>query len=127
MNFFTPDLQQNIIHTIYALFVHNYIVFAYFFGFLVSVFIAIKKPSRFAVLLILGFAVLTFSFEYDKHIVEGLREQTVQSLITEEPHYRTQRLINLVISEALPVAFYLFGWILIYWAIVSEGLKKKRK
>ena len=123
----SPDLQQNLIHTVYALFVHNYIVFAYFFGFLISVLISIFRPSRFSVLLMLGFAVLTFSFEYDKHIIEGLRQQTLQSLITYKPHYRAQRLVDLVISELLPVVFYLTGWFLIYLAVLLEGFRKKRK
>ena len=127
MNPVTPDLQQSIIHTIYALFIHNYIVFAYFFGFLLSVFVSVKKPSRFSVLLMLGFAVLTFSFEYDKHIIEGLRQQTLQSLTTAEPHLRFQRGISVLITEVFPVVFYLLGWGLIFVAFVTEGLKKPGK
>lgn len=121
-----PDLQQNLIHTLYALFIHNYIVFAYFFGFLLSVIISIIRPSRFSILLLLGFAILTFSFEYDKHIIEGFRQQTLQSLITEKPHYRLERLIDLIISEILPIIFYLLGWGLIYLALFLEGIKKKK-
>lgn len=118
------ELQQNIIHTIYALFIHNYIVFAYFFGLLFSLYLAIKSPSRFAVFLSIGFALLTFSFEYDKHIVAGLREQTINSLITAEPHYRLQRWLNILISEVLPILFYLVGWVMIYIALFLKGFKK---
>lgn len=127
MNPLSPDLQQNVVHTIYALFVHNYIVFAYFFGFLLSVFISIKKPSRFSIFMLLGFAILTFSFEYDKHIVDGLREQTLQSLITDQPHLRLQRTIGAIVSEVLPIFFYLLGWGLIFTAITFKGLKKSAK
>jgi hypothetical protein len=127
MNPVTPDIQQSIIHTIYALFIHNYIVFAYFSGFLLSVFVSIKKPSRFSTLLLLGFAVLTFSFEYDKHIIDGFRQQTLQSLSTVEPHLRFQRGISVLITDVLPVAFYLLGWGLIFIAFVAEGLKKTEK
>jgi len=123
----TPDLTQNMVHTVYALFVHNYIVFAYFFGFLLAVMLSLKRPSRFAILLMLGFAILTFSFEYDKHIIDGLREQTLNSLITQKPHYRAQKWIEVIIGEILPILFYLLGWCLIYLAILLEGLKRKRK
>ncbi len=127
MNPLTPDLQQSLVHTVYSLFVHNYIVFAYFFGFLLSVLISIKNPSRFSVLMLLGFAVLTFSFEYDKHIIDGFRQQTLQSLITEQSHFQLQRFISVVISEVLPIFFYLLGWVLIFVAIASKGLKKPAK
>ncbi len=120
------DLQRNLIHTIYALFIHNYIVFAYFFGFLISVLLSLKKPTRFSILLMLGFAMLTFSFEYDKHIIVGFREQTLRSLITEKPHYQVQRWVELLIGEILPIIFYLLGWGLIYLAILIEGFKKQR-
>jgi len=121
------DLGQNIVHTAYALFAHNYIVFAYFFGFLISVGISIKKPTRFSVLMMLGFALLTFSFEYDKHIIEGFRNQTLQSLISEKPHYRLQRWIEIIIGEVLPIFFYLAGWVLIYLAIIWRGVVGKKK
>jgi hypothetical protein len=127
MNPITADIQQSIVHTIYALFIHNYIVFAYFFGFLLSVLVSFKKPSRFSVLLLLGFAVLTFSFEYDKHIIDGFRQQTLQSLATAEPHLGFQRFVSVLITDVFPVAFYLLGWGLIFIAIVTEGLKKTVK
>ena len=127
MNAITPDLSINIIHTIYALFTHNYILLAYLLGLLVSIIVAIKKPGRFALFLIFGFAILTFSFEYDKHIVDGLRQQTIQSLITVKPHYRAQKYINLVISEVLPIFFYISGWLMIYIAIFIGGWRKAAK
>ena len=120
-----PDLTANLIHAIYAIFIHNYILLAYLLGLLISIVVAIKRPSRFALFFILGFAILAFSFEYDKHIVDGLRKQTLQSLITAKPHYRAQRWVNLIIGEVLPIFFYILGWILIYLAILSAGRRKK--
>lgn len=123
----TPDIKQNLIITLYLSFTHNYILFAYLIGLLVSVVIAIKQPSRFIILLLIGFAILAFSFEYDKHIITSFREQTLTSLITETPHYRLQKYINLTISEAIPILLYLTGWIFIYSAIITAGLQKKKK
>lgn len=120
----SPDLSGNIIQTIYLLFSHNYIVFAYFLGLLVSLFINIKNPSRYATFLLLGFALLVFSFEYDKHIVSGLRDQTMLSLITEKPHYTAERWINLVTSNVLPIFFYISGWCFLFLAILIKPKKK---
>lgn len=120
----TPDLSANIITTLYLLFSHNYIVFAYFTGLVISVFLSLNRPSRYATLLLLGFALLTFSYEYDKHIVDGLRDQTLTSLITAKPHYTVQRWINIAIGEILPIFFYTFGWFLIFLALIKKSKNK---
>lgn len=124
----TPDLQQNIVNTVYLLFAHNYIAFAYFAGVLVGIFLAFFRPSRYSTLILLGFAVLLFSYEYDKHIIDPLRVQTVNSFITATPHYKVSKLIDLFISEILPILFYVTGWALLFGAIISRGLTvPKRK
>ncbi len=41
-----PDLQQNIIVTLYLLFTHNYIAIAYFAGLLISIGLSLYRPSR---------------------------------------------------------------------------------
>ena len=119
----TPDLQQNIVVTVYLLFSHNYIAIAYFTGIVLGIILSLWKPSRFATLVLIGFSILLFSFEYDKHIIAGLREQTLKSLITQAPHYRVQRLVNLFISDLLPVLFYVTGWGMLFTSIVYAALK----
>lgn len=122
----TADLKQNAIVSLYLLFSHNYIVFAYLFGLMIAIITAVVRPSRFSILMLLGFAVLVFSFEYDKHIIAGFREQTLKSLITATPHYRLQRLINLVISEVIPIALYFLGWLFIYVGLIAGAFGKKQ-
>lgn len=121
----TSDLSINIIHTLYLLFAHNYIVFTYFTGLLISIFLSIKSPSRYSIFLFLGFAFLTFSFEYDKHIAENLRQQTLQSLITEKPHYTAQKYIDSLIGEILPIFLYTTGWICIFTSLFLGSKKIK--
>lgn len=123
----TPDLQQNILVTIYLLFSHNYIAFAYFIGLIISVALAIYRPSRFTTFAFLGFAILLFSFEYDKHIIEGFRQQTLNSLITATPHFKVQKLIDIVITHLLPVLFYVTGWLFLYLAIFYAARKMGKK
>lgn len=124
----TADLQQNILVTIYLLFSHNYIAFAYVIGLIISIALAIYRPSRFTTFAFLGFAILLFSFEYDKHIIEGFREQTLRSLITITPHYKVQRILDVVITHLLPVLLYITGWLFIYLAIIyGAGKTGKQK
>jgi hypothetical protein len=104
------ELRQNIMVTLYLLFAHNYIAFAYLAGVILAIALAFYKPSRFTTLITVGFAILLFSFEYDKHIVDGLREQTTNSLITMDPHYTLKHYIDLITTELLPVLLYVTGW-----------------
>lgn len=102
----------------YLLFTHNQLAIAYFLGLALAVGLSVYRPSRFATFLLLGFAILLFQYEYDKHIITGLREQTMTSLITEQPHFRVQRMINLVISDLLPIGLFVIGWGCIYLSVI---------
>ena len=119
----SPDIGQSMMVTLYLMFSHNYEAIAYFSGMLLGIALSVWKPSRFSIFVLLGFAVLLFSFEYDKHIITGLRNQTLLSLSTAQPHLRFQRLINLFISEFLPIFFYVLGWGMIFTSIFYAGLK----
>ena len=119
----TPDLQQNTINTVYLLFSHNYIAIAYFIGIIIAIFLAVKHPSRYSVFLLIGFIILLFSFEYDKHIIVPFREQTMNSLITATPHYKLGKLIDIVIADIIPMATYICGWGLVFASIIYAGLK----
>lgn len=123
-NMISADLSATIIHTVYGTFSHNYVLFSYLLGFLVSTVLVIFRPSRFSFLLVLGFLILAFSFEYDKHIAAGLREQTLEALMHDRTYYRTQKIVSLFISEVLPMFLYLLGWVLVYIALVIGGMKE---
>ena|SRR3989344_6501413 len=123
----SPDLKQNFAVTLYLLFSHNYIAFVYSFGVIISAFLSLKRPSRFTTLMLLGFIVLLFSYQYDKHIIEGFRQQTLNSLITITPHYRLQRIINILIADIFPIFFYITGWGVIFVGIVYAALSLDKK
>lgn len=104
-----PDLQQNLFITLYLVILHNFFALIYIAGLIVSTAYSLYRPSRKATLFMIGFALLLFSFEYSKHIVEGLKEQTVNSLITETPRYHLERLITVTISKLLPLFLNIGG------------------
>lgn len=119
----SSDLSQGLLRTLYLTFSHNELVTAYVIGLVISAIMAFKKPSRYHLMLLMGFAVLAFNFEYDKHIIDGLRDQTMVSIISDPgKHFGAQRFISLVITELVPVMLYVFGWGMIFAAIITQGV-----
>jgi len=115
----SPDLTQGLIHTVYSTFSHNQLVIAYLTGFILSSVLALWKPNRFTILFLLGFGVLGFGFEYEKHFVEPLIRQTIGAMIKNpNAHLRTQRYIRTFLGEILPIVFYVLGWALLYLGII---------
>lgn len=121
----TPDLKQNIILTVYLTIFHNLPVVIYGGGILISALLAIRKPTRSYIFFLLGFILLLFAFEYQKHILDGLKEQTINALITIQEHNKVRRIVNIVLIKALPLLLPLSGWgFVIFGAYL---LKKERK
>ncbi|MBI4039218.1 hypothetical protein HY388_00110 [Candidatus Daviesbacteria bacterium] len=122
----SADLEQNVINTIYAIFIHNYLVIAYVSGALLSAILSLTKPTRYHLFLFFGFCLLVFAFEYNKHIAEPFYNQTLQSLITVKEHFRVRKLLDLLIYELIPVASFVFGWGFIFIALVLGGKVNQR-
>src|SRR3990172_6050158 len=99
----SPDLKQNIFYTVFFIFLHNFSAIFYFTGIVISAILLLIKPTRWKALLLFGFIILLFAFEYKKHIVEPLKQQTLNSLITVRQHYKTERVVNIVLVKALPL------------------------
>lgn len=109
----TPELRQNIFYTVYFTVTHNALAIFYAAGIGAAIILSIVKPSRKSVILLLGFIVLLFSFEYSKHIEEGLKQQTLNSLITIQEHNQVRRIVNIVTSKLLPRGLPVLGWLMV--------------
>lgn len=123
----TPDIQQSIMYTLYFTFFHNYEAIAYFSGMLIGLALSIWKPSRYSIFIMIGFAILLFSFEYDKHIITAFRDQTLTALATTKPHLRFNRIVSSFITELLPVLLYVTGWAFVYISIIAGAIKMHGK
>ena len=120
---FTSDLQQNVFYAVYFTVTHNLPVFVYGAGIGISAVMAIIKPKRSYVLFLLGFIILLFAFEYQKHILDGLKEQTINALITVQEHNLVRRVVNIILIKLLPLGMPVVGWSLI---ILGIYLHKKK-
>lgn len=118
----SPELADSLVSTIYSTFDHNKIVIAYFAAALLAGFLVFKKPTRFNVLLLFGFALLAFTYEYEKHIIAPLRDQTLQALIPDpNVHVKTQKYLDIFLSVLIPIGLYITGWGLVFWAMIIGG------
>ena len=117
----TPDLSVNINNTLYLTAIHNYQPALYLLGFLVAIYFSIKKPSRCYTFMLLGFICLLFQFEYTKHIIDGLKEQTTNSFITTTPHYTAKRWLNAMIEDLAPMFMFIAGWFFLVLSFFSRS------
>lgn len=111
---------------LYSLIAHNSEVIVYVSGSLLSVIALFIKPTRLALLYLLGFGLLAFNFEYDKHLMLPLRAQTLATVAgSPSTHLYSQRLVSLFLTDLLPVIFFLTGWGILFVAITLSLLNKK--
>jgi len=120
----TQANQQGLFQLIYWTWLHNYEVIALAFGALLAIGLMMKNPKRIYLLFFLGFSLLIFQFEWTKHIVQSLEEQTLQTVIVSDTQTKARRLIDFTLNRLVPFGTYLGGWGLIFIGMILGGKKK---
>ncbi len=105
-----PDTAQNVFVMAKLMIEHNFLAMAFLGGLIASMGYALWKPSRGAIFLMIGFGLLLFAFQYEKHIADALIEQTTGSLITERQSGRIEWLVQKVLGKAATPLLYLSGF-----------------
>jgi len=107
--FLTPDIEQALSHFFKLTFLHN----AYPIGLLliciVSLALAIHKPTRSKLLIFSGALLLLIHFEYLKHILEPLKAQTLLTVTTETPRYKFVWFVDKFLTKILPAGLCVTG------------------
>ena len=122
----TTANQQGLFYLIYWTWLHNYEVIALVFGALLAIGLMLYKPKRLYLLFFLGFLLLIFQYEYTKHIVQSLEEQTLQTAIVSDTQTKARKVIDFTLSRLIPFASYLGGWGLIFVGMILGGRNTKR-
>ncbi len=104
-----PELKQNIFYMIYFFILHNWQVIVYGTGIIGTSIAALWQPRRSFVLWMIGFSLLLFAFEYDKHFKEPLHDQTIQSLITVREHAKVRRVVSISFNKLIPLGVPMVG------------------
>lgn len=118
-------MKQGLFQLIYFTYLHNQLVIGFLLALIGSLLMLIKKSERRYIWFFLGFLFLIFHFEYQKHIVQDLADQTISTLFLEAGHDRWRRLTGLVIYHFVPLALWLSGWTGIILGIFGWQPKKK--
>lgn len=104
-----PELKQNIFYLIYFFVLHNWQVIVYGAGIIGASIAALWQPRRSFILWMIGFSLLLFAFEYDKHFKEPLHDQTIQSLITVREHAKVRRVVSISFNKLIPLGVPIVG------------------
>ena len=115
-----PEIKAGVFRLIYNTFLHNADAIAYFVGIIVALGSLLRKPKRKHVLYLIAFVFLLARFEYLKHIVDPLFEQTQTTMIQEEGHYRAKRYLDIIFYDLVPLFLYLGGWGSLFAALMIE-------
>jgi hypothetical protein len=121
------SLESSFINTLFLTFIHNQDAIGYFLGIVVSVGLLLYKPNRFSAFLLVGFIFLLFGFEYNKHIIQPLEDQTLTSLGLKEDTGLYARGVAALLKRLLPLMFFFVGWGSILGALIANAIKADSK
>ena len=122
----SPQLQQGLFNLIYFTWLHNSQAIAYFIGAVITLILQFKKPNRKNLLFFVGFLVLLINFEYQKHFIDPLLEQTIQVVLEQgSTATRFQRFANFFFQKLIPFSSYIIGWGGIFIAIILGSKEQK--
>lgn len=113
---------DNLTNTIYLTFAHNEYAIAFFIGMILSCISLLYKPSRSKVLLLVAFTTLLIGFEYEKHIMEPLMDQTLNSLGVAGDGSRASSLMVKIFQKLLPFGFFTVGWGLLFGVLFAKNI-----
>src|SRR3989344_3646401 len=124
------SLKTGIFQLLYFTFMHNADAIAYLIGIGFVFALLMWKPRRILVLFLIGFILLELRFQYLKHIVDPLYDQTVGAMLQGGTFFRTRRLLDLFMNDLIPLGLYFGGWgslmLGIFFAVKPSSSSKKQ-
>ena len=110
-------ILSNLLNTLFSLYTHNGPVLFYSLGICAAIAHLLRRPSRRAVFALLGFGLLLFSFEYQKHFVAHFHTHLVLQITDPTVQPREYSLATRVTQQVLPIAMDIVGWGMLFIAL----------
>ncbi|NMC35638.1 hypothetical protein GYA49_01185 [Candidatus Beckwithbacteria bacterium] len=118
----SSQLQQGLLDLIYFTWLHNSQAIAYFLGACLALALQFIKPRRLYLLFFVGFLLLLIQFQYIKHIVDPLEQQTLQTVLQQGSQgVRFSRLTEFFLRKFVPLILYFGGWGAVFLGVILAG------
>lgn len=114
----TNEILKNVILTGYKFFEHNSLLIFGILGLGISGLRILIRPKRRTFLFFLGFLILIFSFEYEKHLIPVFFSHLLDPVVDPSTNLQTYYLGSLFLTKILPVSSQILGWVFIFSGIV---------
>lgn len=125
-----PAISPDIIGQIGVFFknilIHNSLAVVFATGAVIWFLLALYRPTRTKLITLIGFLILLFAFEYNKHIATPLLLQTQQTLQTQIAHARFDWLVRVILTKIGPVVLYGIGALCIIGGMLIGGWSAKK-
>lgn len=72
--------------------------------------LALKRGSKFCMWLFVAFFILTFRFEYDKHLFSKIKTDMLDLIFPDSVRFRKYNLIRTFLEVLLPILMDIVGW-----------------
>ena len=118
--------QLQLFETFYSFYDHNSPLI--FFGglALLCLLLAVIKNSRYYTLLFIAFFVLTFKFEYDKHLFAKIKMDMLDLIFPPSTRFTKYTLARVFLEIFLPIIMDILGWGLLALTLIFGSPTKKR-
>jgi len=83
--------------------------------------LSLKHPGRFYLLLFIGFLILTFNFEYDKHLFSKIKTDMLDLAFPLGERFRKYSLLRNFLEFLLPIFMSFSGWGIIALAFIFKN------
>lgn len=113
--------------TLYSFYDHNGPLI--FFGgmAILCLLLALKHPGKFYLLLFIGFLILTFNFEYDKHLFFKIRTDMLDLVFPPEERFKKYAFVRYFLEFLLPILLDIIGWGTIAFALLFKNKEPSQK
>jgi hypothetical protein len=110
-------LLANFLTTSFSFYAHNGPVVFSSLGSLIAIAQLLRSPSRKGVFALLGFLLLIFSFEYQKHFTNHFNSHLVLQLADPDLQSAEFSLLSRFFNQILPLALDFSGWGMLFLSL----------
>jgi hypothetical protein len=120
-------MQTQLSQTMYSFYDHNSPL-VYLGGLaLICLILAISRGSRFYIIMFVAFFILTFKFEYDKHLFSKIKTDMLDLIFPEGVRFRKYTFVRTFLEVYFPMVMDVVGWGMLALNLIFNSPSKDKK